>query len=165
MSQQHRIVPMTRDYVNGFHAVLDAVAREGHYLAFLEAPPVARIRRFVRNNLRDRAPQFVALDGNRVIGWCDVSIKSHETLRHSGALGMGLLSGYRGRGIGGELLRLTLDEAARRGLTRIELVVRTDNQPAIALYRRNRFVTEGRLRQYMVVNGKTQDALMMARLG
>ena len=165
MSHEHRIVPMTRDYVTGFHAVLDAVAREGRYLAFLEAPPMARIRRFVRNNLRDCAPQFVALDGNRVIGWCDVSIRSHETLRQSGALGMGLLSGYRGLGIGGNLLRLTLEEAARRGLTRIELVVRTDNQPAIALYRRNGFVTEARLRRYMVVNGTTQDALLMARLG
>lgn len=165
MSHEHRIVPMTRDHVTGFHAVLDAVAREGRYLAFLEAPPMARIRRFVRNNLRDRAPQFVALDGNRVIGWCDVSIRSHETLRHSGALGMGLLSGYRGLGIGGSLLRLTLEEAARRGLTRIELVVRTDNQPAIALYRRNGFVTEARLRRYMVVNGTTQDALLMTRLG
>jgi ribosomal protein S18 acetylase RimI-like enzyme len=165
LSHEHRVVPMTRDYVTGFHAVLDAVAREGRYLAFLEAPPLARIRRFVRNNLRDHAPQFVALDGNRVIGWCDVSIRSHETLRHSGALGMGLLSGYRGLGIGGNLLRLTLEEAARRGLTRIELVVRTDNQPAIALYRRYGFVTEARLRRYMVVNGTAQDALLMARLG
>lgn len=158
------IVQMSRRHVAGFREVLDAVARERRYLAFLEAPPLARVRRFVLGNLKSGAPQFVAVDDGRVVGWCDVTPKTHETLSHSGVLGMGVAASHRGRGIGSALLRTTLDAALARGLTRIELVVRVDNQRAIGLYRRNGFEIEGTLRHYLVVDGAEYDALQMARL-
>jgi GNAT superfamily N-acetyltransferase len=43
-------------------------------------------------------------------------------------------SGYRGRGIGGALLRRALEEARRRGLARLSLSVEAGN-PAVHLYR------------------------------
>jgi ribosomal protein S18 acetylase RimI-like enzyme len=98
------------------------------------------------------------------VGWCDVVPKSHETLRHSGTLGMGVAASHRGIGVGSALLRSTLDGAHARGLTRVELIVRADNEPAIALYRRHGFELEGRLRRYIVVDGAAYDALQMARL-
>lgn len=157
------IVPIERRYVAGFREVLDGVAREGRWLAFLEAPSLPRIRRFVQNGLRQGMVQFVALDAGRVVGWCDVNPKSHETLRHSGVLGMGVAATHRGRGVGSALLRTTLDAADARGLTRVELVVRADNSAAIALYQRHGFELEGRLRGYLVVDGQAYDALQMAR--
>jgi putative acetyltransferase len=57
-----------------------------------------------------------------------------------------------------------LQAATLRGLTRVELVVRTDNDPAIRLYRRFGFEVEGRLRNYLVVDGHAQDVLAMARV-
>jgi ribosomal protein S18 acetylase RimI-like enzyme len=159
-----RIVPMQRRHVAGFHSVLDAVARERRYLAFLEAPSLADVRRFVLGNLRKGAPQYVALDQDTVVGWCDVIPKPRETLRHSGVLGMGIAASHRGLGIGRVLLRETIAAASARGLTRIELVVRSDNAPAIQLYRRHRFYVEGVLRDYLVVDGVAHDALQMARL-
>ena len=56
-----RIVPIGREHLAGFHAALDRVAREGRYLAMLQAPPFARTRRFVLESLRDGAIHFVAL--------------------------------------------------------------------------------------------------------
>jgi putative acetyltransferase len=44
----------------------------------------------------------------------------------------------------------------------VELVVRADNAAAIALYQRHGFELEGRLRDYMVVDGVRHDALQMA---
>jgi ribosomal protein S18 acetylase RimI-like enzyme len=158
------IVPMERGHIAGFREVLDGVARERRYLAFLEAPPLARVRRFVLGNLGSCAPQFVAVDDGRVVGWCDVTPKTHETLRHSGVLGMGVAAAHRRRGVGTALLRATIDTAAACSLTRIELVVRADNCPAIALYERHGFVTEGRLRRYLVVDGTAHDALLMSRI-
>jgi ribosomal protein S18 acetylase RimI-like enzyme len=155
---------MNRDHVTGFHSVLDLVAKEGRYLAFLEAPPVSRVRRFVRSNLLERAPQFVATSGGRVVGWCDITIRPHPTVRHSGTLGMGVLASHRGKGIGRRLLEASLEAAELRELTRIELIVRADNQPAIGLYLSCGFDTEGRMRHYMIVNGDPHDALLMARL-
>jgi ribosomal protein S18 acetylase RimI-like enzyme len=158
-----QVVPIERRHIAGFREVLDGVARERRYLAFLEAPPMTRIRRFVLDGLRAGISQYVAVDGERVVGWCDVTPKSHETLRHSGVLGMGVAASHRGLGVGSALLRATLDGALSRGLTRIELVVRADNEAAIGLYHRYGFEMEGRLRRYIVVDGTAFDALQMAR--
>ncbi len=158
------IVPIERRHIAGFRDVLDGVARERRYIAFLEAPPLAEVRRFVLNNLRSGAPAFVAQDDGRVVGWCNVIRKLRPTTSHSGVLGMGVAASHRGRGIGGRLIATTLETALARGLTRIELTVRTDNLAAIALYRRSGFETEGQLRRYLLVDGVYYDALLMARL-
>jgi len=158
------IVPIERRHIAGFREVLDAVARERRWLAFLEAPALPRIRRFVQNGLRNGMVHFVAVDGGRVVGWCDVSPKAHEALRHVGALGMGVAATHRGQGLGSALLRATLAAAGAQGLTRIELIVRADNVAAIALYRRFDFELEGRLRGYLRLDGQEYDALQMARL-
>lgn len=158
------IVPIERRHVAGFRDVLDSVARERRFLAYTEAPPTSEVRRFVLNNLRRGSPQLVAVDDGRVVGWCDVVPKPRESLRHSGVLGMGVASTHRGRGVGRRLLAATLELAAAGGLTRIELIVRGDNAPAIGLYRSFGFETEGVLRDYIRIGGSAYDALMMARL-
>jgi len=158
------IVPIERRHVAGFREVLDGVAREGRWLAFIEAPPLPRIRRFVLNGLRSGMTQFVAVDDGRVVGWCDINPKTHETLRHSGVLGMGVAASHRGLGVGSALLGATLAASAAKGLRRVELVVRADNAAAIRLYQRHGFELEGRLRAYMIVDGTAYDALAMARL-
>jgi ribosomal protein S18 acetylase RimI-like enzyme len=157
------IVPIERRHVAGFREVLDGVARERRWLALLEAPPLPRVRRFVLNGLRNGMAQFVAVDDGRVVGWCDINPKTHETLRHSGVLGMGVAETHRGRGVGSALLRATLQAASARGITRVELVVRADNAAAIALYERHGFELEGRLRDYLFIDGRAFDALQMAR--
>ena len=156
------IVPIERRHIAGFREVLDGVARERRWIAFLEAPPPERVRSFVLNGLRNGMSQFVAVDDGRVVGWCDVNPKTQEALRHSGVLGMGVAASHRGRGVGSALLRATLEAAATRGIRRVELVVRADNAAAIRLYERHGFEHEGRLRDYMIVDGVSYDALAMA---
>ena len=159
-----QVVPTERRHIAGFRDVLDSVARERRFLAFLEAPSAAQMRRFVLNNLRNGCPQFVAVEDDRVLGWCDIVPKRHVTLRHVGALGMGIAAPHRSRGIGKVLLQSTIDAATARGISRIELLVRADNEHAIALYRRFGFETEGTCRRYLRVDGAWFDALLMARL-
>ena len=118
-----QVVPIERRHIAGFREVLDGVARERRYLAFLEAPPMARVRRFVLDGLRAGIAQYVAVDGERVVGWCDVTPRSHETLRHSGALGMGVAASHRGIGVGAALLGVTLEGAL--ALVASEVAVRS----------------------------------------
>jgi ribosomal protein S18 acetylase RimI-like enzyme len=160
-----RIVPIARHHLAGFHAALDRVAREGRHLAMLEAPSFVRTRRFVLDSLKAGAIHVVAVTGHdEVIGWCDLRPKSAPTLRHSAVLGMGLIAPFRGLGLGSRLLAATLEGAGQAGLQRAELIVRADNAPAIALYRRFGFELEGTLRDYLRVDGTAHDALQMARL-
>ena len=159
-----RIVPIDKRYVAGFREVLDAVARERRWLSMTEAPPLADVRRFVVGNLRSGAPQFVALDDGRVVGWCDVVPRPRETMRHTGVLGMGLAASHRGQGLGARLLATTLEAADAAGITRVELMVLVDNAVAVALYRRHGFETEGRCRRYLVIDGVERDAWLMAKV-
>src|SRR5687767_8926123 len=128
------IVPMLPRHVRGFHEALDSVARERRYLAMVEAPPLAAARRFIRNGIAAGSVQFVALVESAVVGWCDIARLAWVTQRHGGTLGMGLVAAHRGRGLGRALLEATLARADAVGITRVELRVRTDNEPAIGLY-------------------------------
>ena len=158
------IVPIGRAHLAGFHAVVDSVARERRYLAMLEAPSFTRTRRFVLESLRIGAVHVVAVTNGEVLGWCDLRPKAAATLRHSAVLGMGVVTACRGQGIGSRMLASTLELAGARGIRRAELSVRSDNAPAIALYRRFGFVEEGTCRNYICVDGVDYDALLMARL-
>jgi L-phenylalanine/L-methionine N-acetyltransferase len=85
--------------------------------------------------------------------------------RHVASLGMAVHDDYHNRGVGGALMKAALDLADNwLQYTRIELTVYTDNEPAIALYKKFEFETEGTLKQYAFRNGVMVDAYAMARL-
>jgi len=157
-----KITRISAEYVEGFHRAMDFVARERKYLAFLEAPPLDSTREFVMNNIAKGYPQFVAVAGGEVVGWCDVIPKSRPIHAHSGVLGMALLPPFRGRGHGAALIQATLSEARRIGLVRFELTVHSDNERAIALYERVGFKKEGTLKDAALVDGHYKDVILMA---
>ena len=159
-----QIVPIADEHIAGFHAGVDAVAREKLYLAMLKAPPLEESAKWVRNNIRKGFPQMVALVEGRVVGWCDVSPMERETLAHGGVLGMGVIDGFRGKGIGLALMRATLERAKAGGLTRVELTVREDNLRAKALYEKVGFVVEGVKRKAARHDGKYYDLILMGLL-
>jgi RimJ/RimL family protein N-acetyltransferase len=159
-----RIVAISEKYIAGFREALDIVAREKKYLGLLKAPALAVTRRFVRDNLARRNPQFVALAGGEVVGWCDVRRVEMDATPHRGVLGVGVIPDWRGQGIGRRLMERTIDETWKRGFTRIELTVRTDNERAAALYRRLGFADEGVQRNAFLVDGRYHDLCLMAML-
>jgi ribosomal protein S18 acetylase RimI-like enzyme len=157
-----QIVPIEAKHIESFRSALDQVARERKYLAMLEAPPLEKVSVFVLDNIANRHAQFVAVDDDAVVGWCDVLPKERPVYRHCGVLGMGVLAGWRGQGHGRALLDAALRGAARRGLVRIELMVRADNVAAISLYQRAGFEMEGVLRDAARVDGKYYDLFLMS---
>ena len=159
-----QIVPIDRMHLAGFHSAVDDIAKERRYLTMLEAPSFTRTRRLVLDSLRAGAVHVVAVADDEVIGWCDLRPKAAVTLRHGAVLGMGIVAAYRGHGIGSRMLAVTLELAWAAGIRRAELHVRSDNAPAIALYRRFGFVEEGTCRNFICIDGVDYDALLMARL-
>jgi RimJ/RimL family protein N-acetyltransferase len=158
------IVPIAEKHIAGFRAAVGSVARERRYLAMVRAFPLKGTRQYARANIRKRNPHFVALAGDRVIGWCDVLPVPRHAMAHCGVLGIGIVEGHRGMGIGRALLSAALARARERGLTRVELTVRKDNPRAIALYEKFGFVTEGVKRNGFRIDGKYYDLLSMAVL-
>jgi len=151
-------------HAQGFHACLDAVAREKKYLAQVAALPLEQIRGFVRQSVATQAAQFVALDGELVVGWCDILPEWAHAVQHCGSVGMGLLPAYRGQGLGERLLRACLAKAKANGITRVELHVRADNDRAIRLYERLGFAREALRVRGMRFDGRYHDSIQMRLL-
>ena len=81
------VVPIGEEHIDSFRAAVDSVARERRYLALLEAPPEADTRAYVKDNIKERAPHFVALADGKVVGWCDIAVRPRATQRHSRSSG------------------------------------------------------------------------------
>lgn len=149
--------------IAGFNAAVDAVAREKRFLASTEGPPLAQSDAFVRDNLARGNPQFVAVEGEAVAGWCDiVRIVRNPMFHHRGTLGMGLIAAWRRRGIGRALIEPTIAAALAAGMTRIELTVRADNEAAVRLYEKVGFAREGFHRGTDFIDGILYDTYSMA---
>ncbi len=157
-------MPVAEECIPGLNRALDLVARERKYLAFLEGPPLESSAAFVRENMSKGFPQFVAYRDDQLVGWCDIVPHSLPIYAHGGVLGMGIVDGHRGLGLGSRLMRDTLAAARRFGLSRVELSVWENNAPAIALYQKFGFVTEGRKRLALKIDGEYCDSIMMALL-
>jgi RimJ/RimL family protein N-acetyltransferase len=158
------ISPISESDVPSFRLCLQAVAQERRFLALFEAPALDDMRTFVAENIRNKVPQVIALDGERVVGWCDISPGWHHALKHCGSLGMGLLPEYRRQGLGTKLLQSCIAQARAVSITRVELEARVDNIDALKLYEKLGFIYEGTKKRGMRVDGEYINTLAMALL-
>ena len=109
-------------------------------------------------------PRLVAAVEGMVVGIASLDVGEGRR-RHAGTLEVAIRDDYQGRGVGGALLTAIIELAENwLGLTRLEVVVFTDNGPAIALYKRFNFEVEGTLRRYATRNGTLADMYTLARL-
>jgi ribosomal protein S18 acetylase RimI-like enzyme len=158
------VVPAATNHIEGFNAAVDTVARESRFLAALEGPLLESTRKFISEGVNKNWPQFVAVSNSRVIGWCDVIPLQRPLHAHVGVLGMGVLAEFRGRGVGKALMLAAIEKAKTIGITRIELIVREENERAIGLYRKIGFVVEGIKQCSTRIDGHYCNDLLMALL-
>ena len=154
-----RIRRGTLEDVKGIWRCIDTAVREG-WFTFVEPPPLSA----VRSSLSPSSIYFVAERDAQIVGWCDVTPIDQEGFRHAGTLGMALLPAFRDRGLGRQLLQVTVQEAHGAGLSRIELQLLASNNRALALYERSGFVLEGRKHLARVLDEVPEDILCMALL-
>ncbi|WP_172291883.1 GNAT family N-acetyltransferase [Pseudoruegeria sp. HB172150] len=110
------------------------------------------------------AHPIVAEVEGRAIGWAALRQKPGRS-RHVGSLGISVHDDFQGRGIGRAMTAALIDLADNwLGLTRLELSVFTDNDPAISLYRAFGFVIEGTSRAVFLRDGQLIDSHLMGRL-
>jgi ribosomal protein S18 acetylase RimI-like enzyme len=156
--------PLSTDHFEPLHELFDAVCREKRFLAFTHAGPQTETFSYYQGILDRAETHFVALSGNRVVGWCDVIRQFAHARQHVGTLGMAVAASQRGKGIGRALINQAIQHAGTRGLSRIELTVHAENKVAQALYESVGFVHEGIQRKGWCVDGVSFDVYSMARL-
>ena len=153
--------PITLGDVAGLRDCVGAVAQEKRYLAFVQPFTLQETALFVARIVEGGYPQYVADDAGRIVGWCDVTPKRGNVYAHVGELGMGLMDGWRGRGLGSALMRAALD-ASRRQWEQVELSVYAGNAAARALYARFGFVECGRWPNGRKVDGAYDDVILLS---
>ncbi|MBL9139740.1 MAG: GNAT family N-acetyltransferase [Verrucomicrobiales bacterium] len=100
------------------------------------------------------------------VGILGLHTHPHEPrIRHAASLGMAVRDDWQRRGIGRQLVQAAVDLADDwLGISRLELDVYVDNEPAILLYQRFGFQVEGTKRRAALREGRWVDVLVMARL-
>ncbi|MCC7373260.1 MAG: GNAT family N-acetyltransferase [Verrucomicrobiales bacterium] len=109
---------------------------------------------------------LVACDTDEPIGIIGLHTHPNEPrIRHVAQLGMAIRDDHQGRGAGTALVQAALDLADQwLAVSRIELDVFIDNEPALRLYRKFGFEVEGTRRKAALREGRLQDVFLMARL-
>ena len=160
-----RIETASEGHLEGLCQSIEAVARERRYLGNVDGFPLDEVRQFAAALAATGGVQLVAVDDDgSVAGWCDVRRNPFEGFRHVGTLGIGLLSAYRGQGLGPTLLARTVEAAAAAGMHRIELEVFASNTRAVHVFEKAGFVREGLKRRARLLDGVGDDVVCMARL-
>ena len=136
-----------------------AVAAEGRWIG-AEAPVTNRERETVETYLdNDGAVLFIAEADGKPVGWITASLDDTGCAD----LGMGIVDGYRRRGIGTRMMEAVLEWAGSRA-DRLGLDVFPSNDGAIALYRKFGFTdVELRRAEWRRRNGEMWDLLRMER--
>ena len=131
-------------------------------------PPFTRerVESWTSNISYDEVLAIVAVIVNRdkqqIIGSASLKFNPQEALKHKAELGITVHDDYQNMGIGTALLNHLIDIARMKKLCKVWLLVSTDNNRAICIYKKAGFTIEGKLCKESCINGKYRDEYRMA---
>lgn len=150
------------DYVR----LLEQVDRESRFLMWEPGERQVSVED-IRNRLTDSDGsdrlRLVVLVADALVGFLVAHRGQPRRVRHRADFAMAVLQDHQGRGIGRELLAALDSWATEVGISRLELTVMSDNEPALALYERAGYSLEGRKRNAIIVDGIGVDELVMGK--
>jgi RimJ/RimL family protein N-acetyltransferase len=122
-------------------------------------------KEFLDKTLRDKAKRrsvsVAAFHGDRLVGHCDVVGRTSRDERHTGLLGIVVVEGYRGVGLGEEMVRTALGQARKLGIWMVELEAFATNAPARHIYEKLGFITVGIIPKKVLRDGRFMDIVRM----
>ena len=107
---------------------------------------------------------FVAEENGVLIGYLFAMGGIAKRNRHSVYLVIGILSEYRGLGVGTKLFLHLEDWAREHSVHRLELSVVTRNEAGLQLYKKMGFDIEGTKRHSLFIDGEFVDEYYMSKL-
>ncbi len=108
--------------------------------------------------------RFVALDGDRVLGWAALSRVSDRCV-YAGVAGLSVYvaAGARGRGVGSALLAAVVASSEAAGIWTLQTGIFPENAGSVALHRRAGFRVVGTRERVGRHHGRWRDVLFLER--
>jgi RimJ/RimL family protein N-acetyltransferase len=107
---------------------------------------------------------FVVEHKDKLVGFLGAFGGSYHRNQHCAHIVIGIRQDFVGQGIGRQLFEAIEKWAVDHKLHRLELTVMSQNEPAIGLYQKMGFKTEGVKQDSLLVNGRYVDEYYMAKI-
>lgn len=107
---------------------------------------------------------FVATVKGDVVGWVHLVAPSAAKLSGTAELTLGILSDYRGHGIGSHLLQRGVEWANQRDCRKVYTSLPATNDAGIAFLEANGWSVEARREDHYAIEGDLVDEVMVARV-
>ncbi|WP_257942896.1 GNAT family N-acetyltransferase [Pediococcus pentosaceus] len=104
---------------------------------------------------------LLATKDEKIIGTANMKSFLRKQISHRGTFGISVLKEFSGQGIGSMLLAEIINYAKSVNLEILELEVRTDNIPAIHLYKKFGFKEYGLYEKFFKIDHKYYDGTLM----
>ncbi|MGL4452754.1 MAG: GNAT family N-acetyltransferase [Sarcina sp.] len=155
-----RIVKVKEEYIDSYWYAFDSIAREKKYFASTNAYPYDDTYEFMKEAIKMDFPSFFAIQDDKVIGFAD----ARPMCCKIGYVGIGIIKGFRDKGLGRELMKKIIDESKMYGYKSLEIDVRKDNIPAIKLYEKLGFKKRRELKNALILDEKKITVLQMEKI-
>ena len=99
----------------------------------------------------------LAISDGKIIGSCEIRVSRRLRTKHRGELAIAVRKEFWGKGVAGHLLEFAIDEAKERGVTKLNLETRIDNERAKSFFTKNGFVSEGKDSELLFIDGEYID--------
>jgi len=152
------IAPVEEADAEAMAAYVPAVGAESDFLTFGpgEWEPTVEEERDMVARLEERGVSLMLkgeVDGE-LIGLASAERSSRPRLVHQAQIGMSVRRSWWGRGAGRAMMDAVIDWARLERVRHLRLMVRTDNDRALRLYRGLGFEVEGTLPRYFLLEGR-----------
>jgi len=113
---------------------------------------------------KDETFYLVAEVNGKVVGNSEVSRKAKGYDRHAGTIGIAIRDGFRGLGIGTEMIKTLIERARAMDLKVLMLSAFATNERARHVYQEAGFAETGRIPKKFFKEGKYIDEILMVKV-
>ena len=122
------------------------------------------VEEWLRNIAKGHTRSLLALEGDRLVGYCSLHRSKILWARHLGEIRMLVGNNERGKGLGRRLVEQIFPYAGEEGLQKLVVHMMSTQRDAQTLFHHLGFIPEALLHDWAIDrNGRTHDMIIMSR--
>ena len=156
--------PMRAEDKKQFANLLRALPRKDNYYLLVDVDNDQTIERWMSKVESGETIGVVALQGDQMVGYCNLRTNDLPWLHHTGEIRMSVSTAHRGQGIGRILAGKIFAIARARGLQKLWVRMALSQEAAQVVFKNLGFRTEALLSDFVKnENGLTDGLVIMSR--